>query len=132
MVSITGVMSKKTVLAADTDIPLLQAIAIGLRSGGYEVVLAQNADQIVERTETHAPHLLLLDLGLRGALDRVPGRGRAAPLVFMTSAAAERVDPAAHRDAAAVLHKPFNVKSLLTTVAEALGTAVRAARIGTP
>ncbi len=119
-------MSKRTILVADTDVPLLQAIGVGLRSGGYEIVLAQNADQAADRARTHAPDLLLIDLGLRGSIDRIRAAAGSAPLVYMTAEPAERIDASVRREAQAVLHKPFEARTLLSTLGETLGTAVRA------
>jgi two-component system KDP operon response regulator KdpE len=52
------------VLVIDDDPSLLQALRVGLRAGGHEVVTAANGEQGISATAVSAPDIVILDLGL--------------------------------------------------------------------
>ncbi|MHC4947525.1 MAG: response regulator [Planctomycetota bacterium] len=129
-------MSQKTILVADDDIRLLQALAVRLRSDGYRVVLAQNARQAVDKAQAERPDLLLLDINMPGgdgfgAHERIGGIDglRDTPVVYLTGALPQSARDTARRlGAHAVLTKPFEADELTRTIREALGEAIAAPR----
>jgi len=54
-------MSKK-VLIVDDEANIVAALEFLLRRGGYEVMVAQNGDEALQRVESFAPDLVLLDV----------------------------------------------------------------------
>ena len=57
-------MTRKTILIADDDVPMLQALAVRLRSEGYDVILAQDWHQAVERARVNEPDLIMINARL--------------------------------------------------------------------
>ena len=124
--------SQKSILVAADDVPLLQVLAVRLRSEGYHVILAQDSHQAEQRATDNTPDLLLLDTNLPSndgvqIQDRVKRTNalNGAPVVYLTGATGDQLDPRTlGPTAVAVLHKPFDASTLLATVRDALGTAV--------
>ena len=123
--------SQKSILVAADDVPLLQVLAVRLRSEGYHVILAQDSHQAEQRATDNTPDLLLLDTNLPSndgvrIQDRVKRKGglTGTPVVYLTGATGDQLDPRTLGSmAVAVLHKPFDAHTLLATVRDALGTA---------
>ena len=52
------------VLVVDRDVPLLQALAVQLRSAGHEVALAQTSEQVARHINEQAPDVVVLELDM--------------------------------------------------------------------
>ena len=52
------------ILVADSDLPMLRFIRSNLEVGGYQVVLAVDGEEAVEKTERELPDLVILDVML--------------------------------------------------------------------
>ena len=78
-------MSKARVLIVEDNSDVRRLYAIGLNQRGYEVKLAANGAEAVERIETERPDVILLDwlmplMNGGEVLDRL-SRGRSLPII---------------------------------------------------
>jgi two-component system response regulator MprA len=118
-----------TILVADDDDALLEALSVRLESHGYSVVRARDAVQAVSVARRTVPDLLILDINMpAGDGITVLARIRAiedlgtVPAIYITgdrSARASVLD--AETGAGAVLNKPLDMDRLLALTAEAVG-----------
>ena len=128
-------MARNSILVADDDVALLQALAVRLRSEGFQIQLSQDPHKALEMACQATPDLLILgiDTPARDGIS-LPERLRSkrelhgTPVIFVTRKAPERMNAgAAQLGAFAIIHKPFDAATLVAAVREALGLAVRAA-----
>jgi two-component system phosphate regulon response regulator PhoB len=132
-----------TVLVVEDESAIAELIAINLRHAGFEVTLAENADQAVAAVDAVLPDLVLLDWMLPGQSGvslarqwRGQTRTRELPIIMLT-ARADEGDKVSGLDAGAddYLTKPFSTQELLARIRavlrrrlpEALDTAVEIA-----
>ncbi|MFM8898445.1 MAG: phosphate regulon transcriptional regulator PhoB [Burkholderiales bacterium] len=115
-------MSK--VLVVEDEPAIAELISINLRHAGYEVTLAQTADQAISEVDRVLPDLVVLDWMLPGqpgvALAkrwRSQSRTRELPIIMLTARAQEG-DKVAGLDAGAddYLTKPFSTNELLARI----------------
>ena len=113
----------RTVLIVDDDPGVLEVLELALDAEGYQVVLARNGREGLERATTIRPHLLVVDL-MMPIMDgwqlvrefRKQERVEETPVIILS--AAHNVEQAA-RDLGvqAVVSKPFNLDDLLDLIA---------------
>ena len=115
-------MSK--VLVVEDEPAIAELISINLRHAGYEVTLAQTADQAISEVDRVLPDLVVLDWMLPGqpgvALAkrwRSQSRTRELPIIMLTARSQEG-DKVAGLDAGAddYLTKPFSTNELLARI----------------
>jgi DNA-binding response OmpR family regulator len=120
--SVLAVGGKRILLAEDDD-AILQLVTDVLTDAGYEVAQARSGSEALERAAVWRPDLILLDKSM-------PGGGTAFAIAYRTertrapivglSAAIDAESWAASIGAATYIAKPFDIDTLLSTVAEQL------------
>jgi CheY-like chemotaxis protein len=121
------------ILVVDDEVAIVTFIAELLAEEGYPIRTAYDGAQALETITAHRPALVLLDHSmprLTGAevLLRVRQSGSTLPIVVMSAEGqAERV---LAQGANAFLHKPFDLDTLLTCIAEHYAPRGEAARVG--
>src|SRR6185436_20150650 len=113
-----------TVLVVEDEAAIAELVAINLRHAGFEVTLAENADQANVAVDAVLPDLVLLDWMLPGQSGvalarrwRADARTRELPIIMLT-ARADETDKVAGLDAGAddYLTKPFSTQELLARI----------------
>ncbi|MFZ2987492.1 phosphate regulon transcriptional regulator PhoB [Ideonella sp.] len=113
-----------SVLVVEDESAIAELIAINLRHAGFEVTLAENADQAQAAVDAVLPDLILLDWMLPGQSGvalarrwRADARTRELPLIMLT-ARADEADKVVGLDAGAddYLTKPFSTQELLARI----------------
>ncbi|WP_374562463.1 phosphate regulon transcriptional regulator PhoB [Ideonella sp.] len=113
-----------TVLVVEDEAAIAELVAINLRHAGFEVTLAENADQANVAVDAVLPDLVLLDWMLPGQSGvalarrwRGDARTRELPIIMLT-ARADETDKVAGLDAGAddYLTKPFSTQELLARI----------------
>jgi two-component system, OmpR family, KDP operon response regulator KdpE len=113
------------ILIVDDEPSILATMAPLLRGRGYAVVTAASGRGALDAADRHAPHLVVLDLGLPDMegveVCRRLREGRAIPILVLSARSAER-DKVGALDAGAddYLTKPFGSEELLARVRAAL------------
>ena len=112
------------VLVVEDEAAIAELVALNLRHSGYDVVLAQTADEAQAAVDRVLPDLVLLDWMLPGQSGlqlakrwRAQARTRDLPLIMLT-ARNEEGDKVSGLDAGAddYLTKPFSPKELLARI----------------
>jgi two-component system, OmpR family, phosphate regulon response regulator PhoB len=113
-----------TVLVVEDETAIAELVAINLRHAGFDVTLAENADQAMVEVDAVLPDLVLLDWMLPGQSGvalarrwRGDARTRELPIIMLT-ARADETDKVAGLDAGAddYLTKPFSTQELLARI----------------
>ena len=113
-----------TVLVVEDESAIAELIAINLRHAGFEVTLAETADQALAAVDAVLPDLVLLDWMLPGQSGvslarrwRSDARTKELPVIMLT-ARADETDKVAGLDAGAddYLTKPFSTQELLARI----------------
>jgi two-component system phosphate regulon response regulator PhoB len=113
-----------TVLVVEDESAIAELVAINLRHAGFEVTLAENADQAMVAVDAVLPDLVLLDWMLPGQSGvalarrwRSDARTRELPIIMLT-ARADESDKVSGLDAGAddYLTKPFSTQELLARI----------------
>jgi two-component system, OmpR family, phosphate regulon response regulator PhoB len=113
-----------SVLVVEDESAIAELIAINLRHAGFDVTLAENADQAMVAVDAVLPDLVLLDWMLPGQSGvalarrwRTDARTRELPIIMLT-ARADETDKVAGLDAGAddYLTKPFSTQELLARI----------------
>lgn len=120
-----------TVLVADDDAALVQALSIRLESAGYRVISALDSYQALQATRREQPDLLLVDVNMPAGdgielLERIEHLRDTTPmrLVYLTGERSQRVREAAREHGAfAVIYKPFDTRKLVEVIDRALESA---------
>ena len=120
-----GVESGAKVLVCDDDTSLLRALSISLTAKGYEVMVARNGEEGLDRTASRHPDVVLLDLGLPGidGVEVIRGiRGWSKVPIIVLSARHQSVSKVEALDAGAddYVTKPFGMDELLARLRAAL------------
>ena len=116
------------ILVVDDEPSILAALVPLLRARGYEVFTATSGQTALDAVDRHAPHLVILDLGLpdmEGAeVCRRLREGRSLPILVLSARSAE-ADKVAALDAGAddYVTKPFGPEELLARLRAALRRA---------
>lgn len=114
------------ILIADDDPNLLQALKIRLEHQGFEVITTADSYNALAKTVEFQPDLLLLDINMPAGdgfsvQERLKNHDDTGlqniPVIYITGDASDRLDDLAHElGAAALFHKPINIKSLINTI----------------
>lgn len=116
-------MSKK-ILLVDDECSILEALSKVLGAESYEVVLAENGQDAVEKLASAPIDLVLLDLGLPvkdgwATLDWLARINPLLPVIIITGRSEQRT-LAEKAGADALMEKPLDVPLLLQTIRELL------------
>ena len=111
---------KKTVLVVDDDTSVRKSLSKVLKEAGYEVVLAKDGQEAVERFDPHHTDLLLLDIGLPikngwETFERITSEDPALPIIVITGQT-DQYDTAAAAGVGALMEKPLDAPQLLETM----------------
>ena len=117
-------MGSARILVVDDDPALLQTMSIVLREQGYDVVTAENGQQMLESVEAAEPDLILLDVLMPQMdgfqlLERLKSDERYAdlPVLMVSSLPAEDATVRTlGLGAADYIRKPFRVRELLARI----------------
>ncbi|GAC1363992.1 MAG: hypothetical protein NVS4B8_21650 [Herpetosiphon sp.] len=115
----------KSILVVEDEPAVAEVLLAILEDAGYEVILAFNGADALDRMADRTPHLILSDVKmplvngweLCRAIQE-DARWKLIPFVLM-SASLEQVVPPGCR-CAAIIGKPFMLKELLATIASLL------------
>jgi CheY-like chemotaxis protein len=115
---------KENVLVVDEDASVRESLRKVLENEGYQVALAANGREAVERFENRRVDLLLLDIGLPvksgwDAFERITSQAPVLPIIVITGQANQH-DLAVAAGFGALLEKPPDVTGLLKTMQELL------------
>ncbi|MBO6513300.1 MAG: response regulator [Phycisphaerales bacterium] len=121
-------MSTATILIADDDTALLQAMECRLESLGFEVFTTQDGYQALAIARREHPDLLILDIAMPAGsgvsvLQRIRAIDEIAdvPVIFITGHDMCRVErETGGLTNAVVIQKPFDTGTLIATIHEAL------------
>ena len=113
------------VLVCDDDTALLRAVSISLGASGYEVIVARNGEEGIDRTAHRHPDVVVVDLGLPGidGVEVIRGiRGWSSVPIIVLSARHQSADKVEALDAGAddYVTKPFGMDELLARLRAAL------------
>lgn len=118
--------AKKKILLVDDDADLLRLLSIRLTAAGYEVTTAESGVRALAQLAMHAPHLVITDLRMGGMdgmalFDTIHRSHPALPVIILTAhGSIPDAVTAAQRGVFGFLTKPFESKTLLTHVEQAL------------
>jgi DNA-binding response OmpR family regulator len=115
---------KKRILIADDDASVRKALARVLEEEGYQIILAADGRETLERFESSAVDLLLMDIGLPikngwSAFERVTSCAQAFPIIIVTGKA-NQYDIEVAAGIGALMEKPLDVSQLLQKMQELL------------
>jgi len=125
-------MTKKKILVVEDEAELTGAIQIRLEQAGYEVLLAYDGQQALEKARGENPDLIVLDL----MLPKIDGfkvcrmlkfdeKYKKIPVVMLTARAQEKDETLGYEVGAdAFITKPFKYQVLLSKIRELLGEGV--------
>ena len=121
-----AVADRATILVAEDDPAIREAIELLLREEGYAVLAAADGFEALELVRHGRPGLLLIDLGMprldgAGFCRAYRADGGDAPVIVLSAANPSEVEEAARAcGAVAYIRKPFDVDEVLRTVARHL------------
>ena len=115
---------KKRILVVDDDPQIRESLRKVLRAEGYEVVLAADGQQGIERFNTERMDLLLLDLNMPvksgwDTFERLTSLNPLLPIIIITGQR-NQYELAAAAGVGALIEKPFDVPLLFQTMKELL------------
>lgn len=115
---------KAKILVVDDDRQIRESLLKVLRAEGYEVALAAEGREGIEKFNAGQIDLLLLDLNLTGdngwdLFETLTSQNPLLPIVIITGRANQE-ELAAGAGVGALLRKPLNVPVLLQTIADLL------------
>src|ERR1017187_4200036 len=121
---------KKRILVVDDDASVRESLGKVLKGMDYEVVLAADGQEALERFEEGEIDLLLLNLGLPimngwDAFERITSENPLMPIIIITGHANQR-DVAMAAGVGALMEKPVDVPRLLKTMQELLAEPKKA------
>ena len=121
-------MRRGSILIADDDEPLLEALAARFRDEGYSVTTATNGRLAVAQAALHCCDAIVLDINMpfgdgfdvHERLQKMVGGG-SVPVIYLTGERSGRVEALSKLlGAFALIHKPFDTDRLLATVESAV------------
>jgi len=122
-------MTKKKILVVEDEAELTGAIQIRLEQAGYEVLIAYDGQQALEKARGENPDLIVLDL----MLPKIDGykvcrmlkfdeKYKKIPIVMLTARAQEKDESLGYEVGAdAFITKPFKYQALLSKIRELIG-----------
>jgi two-component system alkaline phosphatase synthesis response regulator PhoP len=121
------VLSKKILLVDDEE-DIRKVVAYQLKANGYEVIIAEDGEEGLEKARSEAPDLIILDLMLPKieghkvcGLLKNDARYKSIPIILFTARIQkEDVELSKEVGADAHLTKPFETSDLISKVEELL------------
>ena len=122
--AISPAVVKKKILVVDDNPQIRQSLQKVLRAEGYEVVLAEEGREGIEKFDMEQIDLLLLDVSLPDisgweVFGAVTSRNPFVPIIIITGRN-EQHQLAVLSGVGALVEKPLNVPKLLQTIVETL------------
>lgn len=117
-------VKKVRVLIVEDNSDLRRLYAIGLNQRGFEVKLASNGAEAIERIEADTPHVILLDMIMPvmsgwEVISRVNTPDRACPIpVIVISGQAQPEGELPHPCIISWLEKPVSLEQLVQAIAQ--------------
>lgn len=124
---IPGMSQQQTILIIDDDLVLQTVLDIALRDAGYEVVLANDGEEGIEKLKTFRPNLVISDI-MMPHLDGVETFNRikeqlqdeGIPIFIMTALSRKPWFADLEAEGAVIIQKPFDIDQLLNLVRDLL------------
>ena len=121
-------MSQKKILVVDDEIAMTKVVEIRLRAAGYDVVLAHDGQEGLEKAKTENPDLMILDLMLPKmdgfkvcGLLKSDARYKKIPIIIYTARVQDSDQQLGKEVGAdAYITKPFDPQVLLGKIKELL------------
>jgi two-component system, OmpR family, response regulator len=118
---------KQTILIMDDDLALQTVLEIALREAGYEVVLANDGQEGIEKLKTLSPDLVISDI-MMPQMDGVETfqqikeqlQDNGIPIFIMTALNRKPWFADLEADGAVIIQKPFEIEQLLRLVHDML------------
>ena len=121
-------MKRKTILVVEDDAKQIAALAIRLRSAGFEVLTARDGLEGLKLAVSNKPDLIILDIWMPGNLgclvaERLKHVGLGhVPVIFLTASKKTEAWPIAKEvDPVAFFEKPYDSKQLLEAIHQFIG-----------
>ena len=107
-----------TILICDDDEDLLALTEQYLLRAGYELLLARNGEEAVEKALAFRPHLILIDINIprlngSAVAAQLRNAGFRAPILAITGSDIRKMD---HRNFTVMLQKPIRMPQLLAEI----------------
>jgi two-component system KDP operon response regulator KdpE len=123
-------MSEERILVCDDDPQIRRALSMILRDAGYEVLIASNAEEALDRAAVAGPHLAIVDLLLPDQhgieVCRTLREWSEMPILVLSAISDEQTKiDALHHGADDYVTKPFGPGELVARVRAALRRAGR-------
>lgn len=117
--------SRSKVLIVEDNSDLRRLYALGLNQRGFEVKLASNGAEAVDRVETERPEIVLLDLFMPimdgfEVMQRINPPGTAMIPVIVVTGQASPPEELPHASIAAWMAKPVALEELVQTIRNVL------------
>lgn len=124
----SGGPASRTVLVVEDDAAIGHMLVTLLGAEGYRPVLVADGALALEAARAERPAVITLDLNLPNVdglelLDRLDDSPEGAVPVVVVSAYTKRLTGRHRERAAAVIEKPFEVDTLLRSIARAIDSA---------
>ena len=126
-------MENPKILIVDDDTELLESLSLRLCKEGFDVAVAVDGCQGLERARTERPNLLILDINLPlgdglSIQERLQAmNGPWPPVIYLTGRKTIHTEIGIKRlGAFAVIYKPFEFSMLLETIKRAIATSLHA------
>jgi two-component system OmpR family response regulator len=118
---------KKTILIMDDDLALQTVLEIALREAGYEVVLANDGQEGIEKLKARNPDLVISDI-MMPQMDGVETfqqikeqlQDNGIPIFIMTALNRKPWFADLEAEGAVIIQKPFEIDQLLRLVHDML------------
>jgi CheY-like chemotaxis protein len=118
---------KKTILVMDDDLALQTVLEIALREAGYDVILANDGQEGIEKLTTLNPDLVISDI-MMPQMDGVETFQRikeqlqdnGIPIFIMTALTRKPWFADLEAEGAVIIQKPFEIDQLLILVRDML------------
>jgi len=118
---------KKTILIMDDDLALQTVLEIALHEAGYEVILANDGQEGVEKLKTFSPDLVISDI-MMPQMDGVETfqrikeqlQDKGIPIFIMTALNRKPWFADLEAEGAVIIQKPFEIDRLLRLVHDML------------
>ncbi len=116
----------KTILIVDDDTAHRTMLKVNLEGAGYEIIEADDGDQVLPALEEHEVDLILMDLKMKRmdgieAIKLLREKGRMEPVVVITAfSSVESAVEAMKYGAMDYVTKPVDIEALKITVSKAL------------
>jgi CheY-like chemotaxis protein len=118
---------RKTILIMDDDLALQTVLEIALREAGYEIVLANDGQEGIEKLKTLNPDLVISDI-MMPQMDGVETfqhikeqlQDNGIPIFIMTALNRKPWFADLEAEGAVIIQKPFEIEQLLRLVHDML------------